>query len=108
MEKTTQNVIEEALQERIKELNCWYGISRLAERNYNSMEGFLTSLVDFLPLSWQYAEVARSRIDFQEDTYASSDFKWTEWRQSAPIRIGNEVLGNVTIIYLVRPEKCGL
>ena len=95
-----QPSIEIALQERIKELNCWYGIARLAERNYNSMEGYLKSLVDFLPQSWQYPEVARARIDFQGKTFVTDDFKWTEWRQSAQILIGNELLGNVTISYL--------
>lgn len=88
------------LQERIKELNCWYGMARLAERNHDSMEDFLRSLVDFLPLSWQYAEIARSRIVFQGETFASKGFECTEWRQSAQIRVGDEIVGNVTIIYL--------
>ncbi len=87
------------LQERIKELNCWYGMARLAERNHDSMEDFLRSLVDFLPLSWQYAEIARSRIVFQGETFASKGFECTEWRQSAQIRVGDEIVGNVTIIY---------
>lgn len=88
------------LQERIKELNCWYGMARLAERNHDSMEDFLRSLVDFLPLSWQYAEIARSRIVFRGETFASKGFECTEWRQSAQIRVGDEIVGNVTIIYL--------
>ena len=91
--------LEVALRERIKELNCWYGIARLAERNYNSLEDFLKSLVDFLPQSWQYPEVARCRIDFQGETFLSDEFKWTEWRQSAQILVGKELLGNVTISY---------
>ena len=43
--------VELALRERIKELNCLYGIARLAERYYDSMDDFLRCLVDFLPLS---------------------------------------------------------
>ena len=46
--------IEIALREHIKELNCLYGIARLAERFYDSMESFLACLGYFLPLSWQY------------------------------------------------------
>ena len=94
-----RNGTEMDLQERIKELNCWYGMARLAERNHDSMEDFLRSLVDFLPLSWQYAEIARSRIVFQGETFASKGFECTEWRQSAQIRVGDEIVGNVTIIY---------
>jgi len=95
-----KNRTEIDLQERIKELNCWYGMARLAERNHDSMEDFLKSLVDFLPLSWQYAEIARSRIVFQGVTFTSKGFECTEWRQSAQIRVGDETIGDVTIIYL--------
>lgn len=95
-----KNRTEIDLQERIKELNCWYGMAHLAERNYDSMEDFLKSLVDFLPLSWQYAEIARSRIVFQGVTFASKGFECTEWQQSAQIQVGDETIGAVTIIYL--------
>ena len=33
--------IDIALRERIKELNCLYGIARLAERHHDSMDDFL-------------------------------------------------------------------
>ncbi len=88
------------LQERIKELNCLYEMARLAEHYHDSMEDFLNALVNFLPLSWRYAEVACARIVFQGKTLQSKNFQWTEWRQSAPIRIGDEYVGNVTIIYM--------
>ena len=45
--------VEIALHERIKELNCLYGISKLTKRNLYSLDGFLKELVDFLPHSWQ-------------------------------------------------------
>lgn len=89
-----------ALQERIKELNCLYEMVRLAENYHDSMEDFLNALVNFLPLSWQHAEVACARIVFQGKTMQSKNFEWTEWRQSTPIRIGNEYVGDVTIIYM--------
>ena len=91
--------IEIALQERIKELNCLYGMARLAEQCHDSMEDFLKHLVDFLPHSWRYAEVACARIIFQDDTFDSKNFVWTEWSQWANIQIGEESVGNVTIIY---------
>ena len=39
--------VESALRERIKELNCLYGVSQLAERNLYSLEGLLEELVNF-------------------------------------------------------------
>lgn len=92
--------IEIALQERIKELNCLYGMARLAESCHGSIEEFLKCLVDFLPSSWRYAEVACARITFKGKTFESKDFAWTQWRQSAAIRVNEEIAGDVTIIYM--------
>jgi len=92
--------VEVALRERIKELNCLYGIARLAERFHDSMNDFLRSLVDFLPLSWQYPEITCARIVFEDKTFKSKDFKVTKWRQSSDILKYNEPVGEVTIFYL--------
>jgi hypothetical protein len=91
--------VEIALRERIKELNCLYGIARLAERYYDSIEDFLKYLVDFLPHSWQYPEITCVRITFQDKTYKSTNFKITKWRQSSNIIMYNESIGEVTIFY---------
>jgi DNA-binding CsgD family transcriptional regulator len=92
--------IEHALRERIKELNCLYGIARLAERFYDSMDDFLRHLVDFLPLSWQYPEISCTRIVFEDRTYKSRNFKLTKWRQSSQILVYSESVGEVAIFYL--------
>jgi DNA-binding CsgD family transcriptional regulator len=91
--------IEIALRERIKELNCLYGIARLAERYYDSMDDFLRSLVDFLPLSWQYPEITCARIVFEDQTFKSRDFIVTRWRQSSDILKYNEPVGEVAVFY---------
>lgn len=88
-----------ALRERIKELNCLYGISQLAERYHDSIDDLLKSLVNFLPLSWQYPESTCSRIVFEGKTYKSRDFKVTRWRQSSQILMYNEPVGEVEIFY---------
>ena len=99
------NWTEIALRERIKELNCLYGMARLAERFHGSMEDFLKGLVDFLPQSWRYPEIACAQIVFQGTTFASERVKDTPWRQSAPIRISGEPVGEVAVLYLEeRPE----
>ena len=92
--------IEITLRERIKELNCLYGMARLAEQHRDSMDDFLKDLVDFLPGSWRYAEVASASIVFQGKTFESKHFEQSEWRQSAQIRVGDEPAGDVTVIYV--------
>jgi len=89
-----------ALRERVKELNCLYGIAQLAERHADSIEDLLGDLVNFLPFSWQYPEITCARITFKEKTYKSKGFKVTKWRQSSRIFMYNEPAGEVTICYL--------
>jgi DNA-binding CsgD family transcriptional regulator len=89
-----------ALRERIKELNCLYGISQLAERYSDSIEDLLQNLVNFLPLSWQYPDITCSRIEFDGKTYKSTGFKVTNWRQSSQIVTYNDPAGEVAVFYL--------
>ena len=72
--ETEPDKVEIALRERIKELNCLYGISQLAERNLYSLDTLLQELVNFLPHSWQYPEVTCARILFKGKTYTSYRF----------------------------------
>ncbi len=95
--------IESALRERIKELNCLYGVSQLAERNLHSLDNLLQELVNFLPYSWQYPEVTCARILFKGKTYTSDRFRVTNWRQSSRIYMYHEAVGECSIFYL---EEC--
>lgn len=92
--------VEAALRERIKELNCLYGISQLAERYLYSLDNLLQELVNFLPYSWQYPEIACARILFKGKTYTSDRFKVTSWRQSSRIYMYHEAVGECDIFYL--------
>ena len=97
------NKVESALRERIKELNCLYGVSQLAERNLYSLEGLLEELVNFLPHSWQYPDVACARILLKGNTYTSDRFNVTNWRQSSRIYMHHEAVGECSVFYL---EEC--
>jgi DNA-binding CsgD family transcriptional regulator len=98
--ETDPSKLMTALRERIKELNCLYGIAQLAELHPDSIEDLLRDLVNFLPYSWQYPESACSRIVFKGETHKSSGFKMTQWRQSSRIFMYNEPVGEVAIFYL--------
>jgi DNA-binding CsgD family transcriptional regulator len=91
--------VERALRERIKELNCLYGITRLTERGPDSLEEFLKRVVNILPPSWQYPEITCARITFQGKTYKTEGFKITKWRQAARIMMFNEPVGEVEVFY---------
>ncbi|RJR49268.1 MAG: LuxR family transcriptional regulator [Desulfobacteraceae bacterium] len=98
--ETEPSKLESALRERIKELNCLYGIAQLADRHSDSIEDLLQDLVGFLPFSWQYPEITCVRILFKGKTFKSSGFNVTKWRQSSQIFMYNEPVGEVAIFYL--------
>jgi DNA-binding CsgD family transcriptional regulator len=89
-----------ALQERIKELNCLYAITQLAEAGDGPIEEVLEVVVTIIPPSWQYPEITCARITFEDKTYRSPGFRLTEWRQSAPIHMYGKMAGEVTVCYL--------
>jgi len=92
--------VEIALRERIKELNCLYGISQLAERYLYSLDNLLNELVSFLPYSWQYPEITCARILFKGKTYTSDKFTVTNWRQSSRIYMYHDPVGECDIFYV--------
>ena len=99
--------VEFALRERIKELNCLYGISQLAERYLYSLDDLLKELVNFLPHSWQYPDITCARILFKGKTYTSERFQITNWRQSALIYMCHEAVGECAIFYLEERPPAG-
>ncbi len=89
-----------ALRERIKELNCLYGIAQLAERHADSLEDLLSELVDFLPHSWQYPDIACARVVFNDIIYKSKAFEVSPWRQISRIFMYGEPVGEVALFYM--------
>jgi DNA-binding CsgD family transcriptional regulator len=92
--------VEIALRERIKELNCLYGITRLPESGLSSLEEFLQRVCNILPPAWQYPEVTCARITLQGKICRTQGFKVTKWRQAAQILVFGEPAGQVEVFYL--------
>ena len=92
--------IERALRERVKELNCLYGISQLIETHGNALDQILQGLAELLPSSWQYPEVAAARVEFENDAYESDGFQATPWIQAASIAVSGESRGRIEVCYL--------
>ena len=88
------------LRKRVKELNLFFGMSRLVETPDISFEGIIQGIVDLGPRSWQYPEVACSRIVIGDEVFATQNFKETIWQQGSEIRVGGRAIGRVEICYL--------
>ena len=100
IQESEPSKLERALHERIKELNCLYGLAQLAKESPDSLDEVLRRVVALLPPSWQYPEIACARIVFNGKTLKSEGFKVTKWRQTARIVLDNEPVGEVAVFYL--------
>ncbi|BCR04881.1 hypothetical protein DESUT3_19500 [Desulfuromonas versatilis] len=97
--------LERQLRERIKELDCLYSLVKLIEQNEDSIEKILQGVVDLLPGSWQFPEIASARIVYKERTFQSSNFKSTQWNQKAAIVIAGRQEGLVEVHYLKKMQQ---
>jgi len=96
----TDNRFERQLRERVKELDCLYSLTKLVEQSENSIDKILQGVVDLLPGSWQYPELACARILYKERSYQSCNFKPTQWTQEAAVIISGRQEGLVEVHYL--------
>lgn len=88
------------LNERIKELQCLYGITQLVERCGDNIRQILQGVVDLIPPSWQFPEITCAKITFEGEQFMSSTFNETKWRQSAEITVNGVVSGILEVTYL--------
>lgn len=93
----------DALAERIKELNCLYGISNLFETEGVSLPWIMQRAVDLIPAAWQYPEHACARIEIDGQVYATADFRPTARKQTSDIVVNGEKVGSVCVCYLAPP-----
>ena len=88
------------LGERVKELNCLYGLTEIIERPNVSLKDIYQGTVDIIPASWQYPEITCARIVINGKEYTNKNFKETKWKQSCDINIGGKKVGILDVFYL--------
>ena len=110
---TVRKHTEETLQhrshdlgERIKELNCLFGLSMLVEELGIDLAGILQGLADILPPGWQYPSQTCGRVVFEDAQFKTYNFRATRWKQAAPIVVYGKVVGAIEVYYLEeKPES---
>ncbi|MFC1477712.1 PAS domain S-box protein, partial [candidate division KSB1 bacterium] len=93
------------LGERVKEMDCLYGVSKLIENEENSIDDIISGTLDLIPPGWQYPEIACARMTFEDREYKTGNFRETEWIQSADIKVSGEKAGVIEVLYIdEKPE----
>jgi len=94
------------LVERVKELNCLYGFSRMQETRGVSLEQILQGLVELIPPAWQYPEVTCARVKLRNRQFTTKDFRETEWKQSEAVHVKGKRFGTLEVFYLESRPEC--
>ena len=93
------------LDERVKELNCLYGLSKLVEKPDISLENVFQSAASLIPPAWQYPDITCATILFEDKKFRTDNFKTSKWRQSQDIKVHGKKVGSIEVYYLQeRPE----
>ncbi|MFH1114960.1 MAG: PAS domain S-box protein [Pseudomonadota bacterium] len=88
------------LSERIKELNCLYGISELVERQEVSLEEMVSRILDLVPRAWQDPASTTARIVLEDREFKTDNFIETQWKLSCPITVNGKRVGTLDVCRL--------
>ncbi len=104
-ESAERKRIKHDLDERMKELNCIYGVAEIAERTEITLDDIYQGAANLLPPGWHYPEVTCARIVIGDQEFVTGGFKATQWQQSADIAINGHQTGTAEVYYLEeKPE----
>jgi len=102
---TERKRMEHDLKERMKELQCLYGIAEIAERPGITLDELYQETVNLLPKSWQYPEITCATIAINGKKFKTENCRDTKWKQSSDIKAYGAKAGEVEVSYLEeRPE----
>jgi len=87
------------INERVKELNCLYSLSKLAENQDIKLEDLFYGLIEIILTSWQFPEYTCARIIFKNSEFKSDNFVETKWKQDAQILINGQINGVIQVYY---------
>ena len=102
-EKERESLLHD-MGERIKELQCMYWVAE-SIRKHDVLSDIFKDVVIYIPPSWNYPEITRGKIRFDDVEFVSASFEETKWRQCSDIVIDGKRHGSVEVYYLEkRPE----
>lgn len=90
------------LRERVKELSCLHGLTRLLESPDRSTAEVLQGVVELLPGAWLYAGQASAALEYEGREFVSRNHRTPVQRQTAALKVKGLRVGRVEVSYAVR------
>jgi hypothetical protein len=89
------------LKERVKELNCFYQITKVVNDSKLSIDEALQKIVNLMPPAWQFPEITCVRITLEgRKEFKTENYKKTEWTQESDIVVEEKKIGRLEVAYL--------
>jgi len=88
------------LRERIKELTCLYKIMEILVRMDIALEDILQNIVNLLPPAMQRPEIAAGRINLDQRSYTTTNFRESPFKLAADIVVSGKRRGHVEVACL--------
>ena len=96
---------KKVLEQRIKEINCLYELSRLIERPQISFDQILQETAELIRSTYRHPDITCVRITFSGIDYKTDNFAITESSQSAHINVQGEKVGTIKVYYLGEKQR---
>ncbi len=97
---TERRRMENALRERMKELNAFYKLSEILGDPDITIRTLMQKIVEMIPKSMQYPEITCARIKFRDQEFKTKNFQETKWVLKKDIKVKGELKGSFEILYL--------
>ena len=106
-EATNGNMMHE-LKERVKELNCFYRITKIVNDSKLSIDEALQRIVELMPPAWQFPDVTCVRISLEgRKEFKTENYKRTKWTLSSDIVVDEKKIGALEVYYLEEKPQVG-
>jgi len=98
-------VDQRKLQERVKHLNCFYGLSKLVNRPQTSLDQIFQETAELIRSAYQYPDITCVRITLDGVHYKTDNFHKSELSQYAPINVREDKAGGIEVYYLGKQHE---
>jgi len=95
------------LQQRLKHLNCLYGLSKIVNRQEIPLEQIFQETVSLIRDAYKYPNAMCLRINFDGIQYKTDNFKKSELSRNTKIKAQGEDVGAIEVYHLGEKAKNG-
>ncbi|MFU2192264.1 PAS domain S-box protein [Methanobacterium sp. MZD130B] len=96
----TELDLVKSLEERVKELNCLYRVSKSLSSYDKPLDEILNDVVNSIIPAFQYPELTCVRIIINGKEFKTNPFQETQWKISSELSTPEEKVGVLEIFYL--------